>query len=191
MIKIANNIQNMLLKPAKRLKAEDVTFGDPDYPGHVAGDYLFGTAGITPLAGHATMRSNVSQVLAEAAGIPSEDISWPLKYPMLSMLAGTIGGAGVGGVAGWGVGSALGDDQLGAVIGALGGTLGGGLLTTLARRKAMKEIAEKFDTVKQLKKLKPENLGYFGNLTKALSNPVHPGIRDMLINTTAGFTRKA
>ena len=191
MIKIANNIQNVLLKQAKRLKAEDVSFGDPDYPGHVAGDYLFGTMGLPLLQGHANMRSNVSQVLAEAAGIPSEDISWNLKYPSLSMLAGTIGGAGVGGVAGWGVGSALGDDKAGALIGLLGGTLGGGLLTTLARRKAMKETAEKFDTVKQLKKLKPENLGYSGNLAKGLSSPVHPAVRDMLINTTAGFTRKA
>ena len=190
MIKIANNIQNVLLKQAKRLKAEDVSFGDPDHTGHVIADYLYGTAGVTPLAGHATMRSNVSQVLAEAAGIPSKDISWTLKYPSLSMLAGVLGGAGVGGAAGWGVGGAVGDDTAGLLIGALGGALGGGLLTTLSRREAIQEIAKKFDTVKQLKKLKPENLGYFGNLTKALSNPVHPAVRDMLINTTAGFTKK-
>ena len=191
MIKIANNIQNMVLKQAKRLKAKDVTFGDSDYPGHVAADYLFGTAGVVPLMGHANMRSNVSQVLAEAAGIPSNDISWTVKYPALSMLAGVFGGAGVGGAAGFGVGSAVGADTAGLMIGGLGGALGGGLLTTLIRREAMKEIAEKFDTVKQLKKLKPENLGYFNSVGRAAFNPVHPIIRDSLINTTAGFTRKA
>lgn len=191
MFKIANNIQGMLLKQAKRLKAEDITFGDSDYPGHVAADYLYGMTGLPSVAGHAMMRSNVSQVLAEAAGIPSKDISWTVKYPSMSMIAGVLGGGGVGAAAGLGVGSAFGDDKLGLLIGGIGGGLGGGLLTTLSRRKAMKEIAEKFDTAKQLKKLKPENLGYFASVGKALSNPVHPTVRDMLINTTAGFTRKA
>ena len=191
MFKIANNIQNMLLKQAKRLKAEDISFGDPDHTGHVIADYLYGTTGLTPLAGHAKIRSSVSQVLAEAAGIPSKDISWTVKYPTMSMLASVLGGGGVGAAAGYGVGSALGDDKLGLIIGGIGGGLGGGLLTTLSRRKAMKEIAEKFDTAKKLKKLKPENLGFFASVGKALSNPVHPAVRDMLINTTAGFTRKA
>jgi len=190
MIKIANNVHTMLLKQAARLKAEDVPFGDPNHPGHVVADYLYGVPGLMPLYGHAHVRNNISQVLAEAAGIPSEDVSWTVKYPMLSMLAGTLGGASIGGPAGYGIGAGLGDKHLGAIIGAAGGALGGGLLTTLARRKAIKAIAEEFNTAKKLKKLEPENLGYFGSVAKALHSPVHPALRDGIIEQTAGFTKK-
>lgn len=192
MIKVANNIQHMLVEQAARPKAKDIPFGDSDYPGHVIGDYLYGVPGLMPLGGHAAMRANTSQVLAEAAGIPSEDISWTVKYPMLSTLAGIVGGAGLGGAAGLGVTrhEGKGDQDLGLLIGALGGGLGGGLLTTLARRKAMKEIAQKFDTVERLNELKPENLGFLASLGKALYSPVHPAIRDGIIQQTAGFTKK-
>lgn len=177
MIKIANNLQKL----ASKIKAKDISFGDPDHPGHVIVDYLYGMTGAAPLIGHASMRSDVAQTLAEAANVPSEDISWNLKHPILSPIAGILGGAGLGAGLGIGAGALANEAEAGGLIGAIAGGLGGGLLTTMSRRQAMKDIAAKFDEAKSLKKMTPENLGVLDSALKGLTG-VHPSIRDMVIN---------
>jgi hypothetical protein len=178
MIKIANNLVK-LADANTGVKAKDISFGDPDYPGHVIADYLYGVG--APLTSHAIFRSDVFQSLAEAANIPSEDVSWSLKHPMLSQLGGILGGGALGAGAGIGIG-ALGDEpEGGGVVGGIGGALLGGLLTTLSRRNAMKDIASKFDTAESLKEMTPENNGFLDNFYKGITG-VNPYIRNKVIN---------
>jgi hypothetical protein len=180
MIKIADN----LVKLASKVKADDIAFASPDYPGHVIADYLYGVPGTMLLAGHANLRSNALQTLAEAADYPSENISWTLKYPMLSALTGILGGGAIGGGIAAGV-DALRGERMSPLVtgtGAVGGALLGGLLTTLNRRKSIKDIAAKFDEAEELKKLEPKNLKPLDAIYEAFTSPVHPSLRDNTIN---------
>lgn len=174
---------HLLEKQSAKPSASDVAFGEVDYPGSVAADYIHGALGSPILSGYALMRNETARSLAQAAGLKDEDLSFTVKSPNLSTMLSILGGGVVGGGAGLGVDMLGGDKGPGpaALIGALGGALTGGIASTVARRNELKRIEEAFNKAKRLN-LKPLENTLGTRLQAALSNSINPAIQNAVID---------
>lgn len=194
MIKVANNIQAMLVKQAAKVKTDDIAFGGIDSVPNTAADYLYGVSGGGPTAGHALVRGSIYQTLAEAAKLPPEDVGFtvtnPLTSTLLSSLGGLGGGAGIGYLAGYLSGAQKDDMHMFGLGGAATGALAANLLTTIARRNEMRRIADAFEQAKSLKKLKPSENTFAKRLSAMFSRTPHPGIRNEVLEQIAAAQKK-
>jgi len=199
-IKVANNIQAMLIKQAAMLEkqsakpsASDVAFGEVDYPFSVATDYLHGVGGPPLLSGYATLRGETARSLAQAAGLNDEDISFTVRHPNLSSLLSILGGAAAGFGGGAGVDVLMGqrDKALGpaSLIGAIGGGLTGGIASTIIRRNELKRIEEAFNNAKRLN-LKPLENTLGTRMQALLSGSIYPGVQNSVIKQLLAAKKK-
>jgi hypothetical protein len=174
---------HLLEKQSAKPSASDVTFGEVDYPGSVAADYIHGAFGHPVLSGYAIMRGETARSLAQAAGLKDKDLSFTVKSPNISTTLSILGGGVVGGGAGLGVDMLRGEGgpSNAFLIGALGGALTGGIASTVARRNELKRIEEAFNKAKRLN-LKPLENTLGTRLDALLSNSIHPGIQNAVIN---------
>lgn len=194
MIKIANNVQVMLVKQAAKLKTDDITFGGIDSIPNTAADYLYGIGGGGPASGHALVRGSVYQTLAEAAGLPADEVGFTVKNPLtsttLSTLGGLGGGAGLGYLAGYLSGMKGDNMHMLGLGGAATGALTANLLTTIARRNEMRRIADAFEQAKSLKKLKPSENTFAERLSSMFSGAPLPGVRNEVLEQIAAAQKK-
>lgn len=184
MIKLATNVQTMLVKQAAKVKTQDIDFGGIDSIPNTVMDYVHGIGGGgAATSSHAAVRGSVYQTLAEAAGLPSKEVGFTVKRPLISSLLSTLGG-GLGG-AGLGLlGGVLVDRERLPMYGAGGGIAGmlaANLMTTIARRNEMRRIADAFEQAKSLKKLKPLDTTFGERLSTMFSDSPIPAIRNATI----------
>lgn len=185
MIKVANNVQAMLIKQAKKVKTKDITFGGIDSVPNTLADYVYGVGGGGPTTGHAFVRGSTYQTLAEAARLPADEVGFTVRHPAvsttLSTLGGLAGGAGLGYLASYLSGMSGKDMDMFGLGGAGVGALTANLLTTLARRDEMRRIADAFEGARSLKKLKPAENTISSRLNAMFSSTPHPGIRNQVL----------
>jgi len=165
MIKIANNLNDMIVKQA--LKSKDLV--DMDSFGGMLTDYL--PAAGWNMAGES--RPGRATAMAESIG---KDPGFFVKYPLTSggllSVPLSIGGALAGAAATGAFNGEMDTPQLlGIGGGGLAGILLGNLISGGIRRSQMKEIAEEFDATKS-KSIKAKNLD--GSLHLLDENPFMP-----------------
>lgn len=148
MIKIANNLTNLVIKQAAGITANDVV--DMDSFGGRLADYL--SAPQPGLGTWSARRAARSTALGESAGV---DPSMSLRHPLTSRSLA----AGLGALLGGGAMAATGANLGGTLIGGFGGGLVGALLEGNFRRNKMEEINKAVDAAKSLKPITEQSLG--------------------------------
>lgn len=156
MIKVANNLNNLVKKAAKP-DVKDML--DMDSFGGLYADVIGGSI---PLADPLALSLNARMQRAGRATAMAEALDmepgFTVNYPITSTLLSGLGGAALGAGAGAGIGYGLGDEEgasAGGIVGGGAGLLAGFLINAIMRRNKMHEIAKAYDEAKP-SKIKPK-----------------------------------